>query len=546
MAEHLLQTKLYIPPIRPLHIPRPRLINKLQQGLDGKVTLISAPAGFGKTTTLVQWLHTCEQTAVWLSLDTADNDLFTFFSYLAATVSPLPDSGHQLHTRLPEQQTISAHHLMKAFLQDVTAVSTPFILVLDDYHTITNPDIEQTISWLIAHMPPIMHLVLASRAEPEFLLSRLCVQGQLTELREVDLRFTPDESTQFLHHTMGITLSEPNIISLQSQTEGWISGLQMAALSLQHHTDATVFIQTINGSNRYILDYLTEEMLEQQPAAIQDFLLKTAVLPRLNASLCQTLTDNSNSQQILEQLEANNLFIVSLDDQRGWFRYPTLFADLLHKQLQRRYPKQIPYLHKQAARWFAKDGNARTAVHHALTANDHELAGQIIQDNWLRLYHQGWISTALHWLESSPSALRQQSPPLNIAYCWTLVTRGDTHRIPPYLAQAKAALDDLIMQEMVPDSHPEYDFWAGQFDLLRSVLARVAGDTAVAIRHAEKNSVLIPAVEEKNGSALVLLTHGTMALELGLSYQNAGDFANAKKYLHQSMLASQQSGNFMT
>ena len=545
MAERLLHTKFFIPRTRPLQVPRQRLIDKLHQGLNRRVTLISAPAGFGKTTALVQWLQQCEQTAVWLSLDEADNDPFTCFKYLAAVVNKLPNVGYQLRIQLQEQQIGTVNDFMMAFLDDVTAVSTPFLLILDDYHVITNPKIEQAIAWLIDHIPSSMHLVLTSRAEPGFPLSRLRVQGELNELREADLRFTLAESTHFLKNVMALPLSENEITTLEARTEGWITGLQMAALSLQTHADTTAFITAFSGSNRYILDYLTEEVIEQQPPEIQEFLLKTAVLPRLSAPLCQAITKNARSQQILEQLEAHNLFIIPLDDNREWYRYHALFADLLRNRLQRTHSKQIPALHKRAAIWFATNGDARTAVHHALTIKDHRLAGQIIQDNWRKLFHQGWINTTLRWIESLPPDLRQQFPPLNVAYCWTLAIRGDTHRIPPYLAQAEAALDELIMQQMVPDSHPEYDFLAGQFDLIKAVLARVEGDTAVAIRYAEKNRVLLPAIEEKFGAALANLGYGAMALQLGLSYQVAGDFTNAEKHLQKSMIASQKSGNFI-
>jgi len=345
MATPILATKLYIPPPRPELVPRPRLIKRLNLSHRRKagVALISAPAGFGKTTVVTEWIHQSGDSepvnlsrVVWLSLDEGDNNPLRFFIHLIAALQRVdPEMGQGVQEML---QTDSAGPpptdvLMTALVNDMVAVSTDFTLVLDDYHEIEDATVEQALNFLIDHQPPQFHLIITSRADPNLPLSRLRARGQLTELRTNDLRFTTQESATFLNQVTGLSFSAKDIDALETRTEGWIAGLQLAALSMQSGGDTASFISNFTGSHRYIIDYLADEVLEQQPPQIKTFLLHTSILTRFSGLLCDAVTQQNNSQYMLEQLEAANLFLIPLDNDRHWYRYHHLFADLLQQRL---------------------------------------------------------------------------------------------------------------------------------------------------------------------------------------------------------------------
>jgi LuxR family maltose regulon positive regulatory protein len=324
MSAPILATKLYIPPPRSKIVLRPRLIERLNEGLQRKLTLISAAAGFGKTTLVSEWLAGCGQPVAWLSLDEGDNDLTQFLIYLVAALQTLAANiGAGVLAALQSPQPPSTESLLTTLLNEITTLPDHFVLVLDDYHVIDSKPVDQVLTFLLEHLPPRMHMVITTREDPDLPLARIRARGQLTELRAADLRFTPTEAADFLNQVMGLNLSAEDIAALETRTEGWIAGLQLAALSMQGHPDNTSYIQSFTGSHRFVLDYLVEEVLQQQSESVQTFLLRTSILDRMCGPLCDAvlLTPSSSGQETLEYLERANLFIVPLDDERRWYRY---------------------------------------------------------------------------------------------------------------------------------------------------------------------------------------------------------------------------------
>ena len=352
MTTPLLATKLYIPPIRPELVSRPRLIERLDAGLHRRLTLISAPAGFGKTTLLSEWIHrrgavTAPLQVAWLSLDEGDNDPTCFLAYFVAALQTIEgDVGQGLLAALQSPGAVNVESVLTTLLNEIAGFPDNFALVLDDYHVIESQPVDNALTFLLDHLPPQMHLVIASRSDPSLPLSRLRAGGQMTEIRADDLRFTLDEVAAFLDKVMGLNLSAENVAALETRTEGWIAGLQLAALSMQglkQSSDVTDFVNSFTGSDRYIQDYLADEVLQRRPKGTKDFLLKTSILNRLSGPLCDAVTKQKNSQAILEALEAANLFIVPLDNERRWYRYHHLFADLLRQRLRQSPPLCPPH-----------------------------------------------------------------------------------------------------------------------------------------------------------------------------------------------------------
>jgi hypothetical protein len=389
MASPLLITKLHIPSPRPNLVPRPRLVHRLEEGLrlGRKLTLISAPAGFGKTTLLSEWAGGCGWSVAWVSLDKADNDPARFWAYVIAALQTIhEDMGAAAQAALQSPQPPPIELLLTGLVNEITEVPDPFALVLDDFHVITEQQVRDALTFLLDNLPPQMHLILASRADPPWPLARLRARREMTELRADDLRFTSEEAAAFLNEVMKLDLSAEDVARLEARTEGWIVGLQMAALSMRGQRDVSGFIKAFTGSHRFILDYLVEEVLDQQPPGIQDFLLKTSILDRMTAPLCDAVcfgeadtasrsagsavTGREDSQAILEHLAQANLFLVPLDDERRWYRYHRLFADLLRSRLKQDHHERVCTLHCRASAWCEGQGLVSEAVRHALAAVD--------------------------------------------------------------------------------------------------------------------------------------------------------------------------------
>src|SRR5215218_274800 len=376
----LLATKLHIPRARPGFVVRPRLVDRLAQAHGGELTLVCAPAGFGKTALLADWARRDPRPVAWLSLDDADNDPVRFWRHVAAALDQArPGVASPVAGLLQGQQSASFQAVAATLVNELAGVADAVMLVLDDYHLIQAQSVHESLGFLLEHLPASLRLVVASRADPPLPLARLRARGQLAELRQRDLRFTPKEAAELLRTAVGSELPEAAVAALGDRTEGWVAGLQLAALSLRDRGDVTAFVEGFSGSHRYVLDYLAEEVLDRQPKQLRTFLLETSVLGRLSGPLCQAVTGRSDSQALLEQVERANLFLVPLDEVRGWWRYHHLFADLLRARLAREQPERLPELHHAAAAWSEEHGLVDDAVRHALAAEDTLWAARLIE-----------------------------------------------------------------------------------------------------------------------------------------------------------------------
>ena len=460
MSVPILATKLYIPSPRPGIVPRPRLIERLNDGLakGGRLTLISAAAGFGKTTLVSEWIATCGRPVAWVSLDEGDNDPARFLTYLIAALQTLALSevegiragiGEGLLAALQSPQPPHAEAVLTALLNEISAIPEPFLLVLDDYHAVDSQAADQSLTFLIEHQPPQMHLIIATREDPHLALARLRVRGQLSELRAADLRFTPAEAAEFLNRVMGLSLSAAEIAALETRTEGWIAGLQLAAISMQGHSDTASFIQSFTGSHHFVLDYLMEEVLNQQPESIQTFLLHTSILGRLCGPLCEALFADLPGQDTLEYLEHANLFIMALDDERRWYRYHHLFADLLQQRLQR--SGNVSVYHIRASQWYEDNGLEIEAFQHAAAANDVERATRLMEGKGIPLHFRGMVNTILAWLASLPESVLDAKPLLRVRSATMALTAGQTTGVEEKLQAAEKALENAPLDAQTRD-----------------------------------------------------------------------------------------------
>ncbi|MBE2224928.1 MAG: AAA family ATPase, partial [Anaerolineae bacterium] len=521
----MLQTKLYVPRLRPFLIPRPHLIEKLKWGLQCKLTLISAPAGFGKTTLITEWLSQRERPVGWVSLDEDDSDPQQFFSYVAAAIRPFPKSQHNLTNQLKSAQPVPAKTLAAAMINDLASASTPCLLVLDDYHELESADIDLALAFILDHMPPNLHLIITSRADPGFPLSRLRARNQLTELRANDLRFSVEETAVFLQTVMGISLTPEQIAALEARTEGWVAGLQMAALSMQNRDDVAGFIDNFTGSHHFIMDYLLEEVLTQQSVEVQDFLLETAVLTRLCADLCDAVRQSSpTSQQILEQLETHNIFLTPLDNERRWYRYHHLFADLLRQRLQQNCAEdEIVTLHHRASVWYEENGLELDAFHHAAAAHDFERTERLIAGEGVPLYFRGAGMATLKWLESLPTTVLNARPSLWVIVASALLAVGQHTAVEQKLQAAEAALQNVEPDENTQDL-------VGRIASMRATLAIIQHDVETIIT---QSRLALTLLHPDN-----LFNRMAATWTLGFAYQLQGDRAAASQSYTEVMAIS--------
>jgi LuxR family maltose regulon positive regulatory protein len=418
LPERILTTKLFAPRARSQRVARPHLTQRLTEGLHHKMMLISAPAGFGKTTLLSEWRETSATGAVsiaWVSLDKSDNDFTRFVAYIIAALqtiqSELGVHAQALLSTLP----VASEAVLVSLINDLAAFDGEIAVLLDDAHVIESQTIHEAIEFLLEHLPPHVHVIMASRTEPPLALARLRARNQLTEIHAADLRFTLDEATDFLQRVMNLDLPAPDLAALIHNTEGWPAGLQLAALSLQQPTDRSHPPGPVSGSDRYILDYLVEEVLQRQTEDVQTFLLQTSILDRLNGSLCDAITEQANSQAMLELLDRLNLFVVPLDTTRQWYRYHHLFTELLRDRLQHWQPERVPQLHQSASRWFADHALPREAIQHALAAGDHDRAAQLFEPLADKQLEPDAAALWAPWLKTlrSSSALARHVPLLS-------------------------------------------------------------------------------------------------------------------------------------
>ena len=439
MSTTLLQTKLYIPRRRPSLIARPRLIDKLNQGLNKELTLISAPAGFGKTTLVIEWLQQCDLPAAWLALDEGDNDPVRFWAYVTAALNQIGIPHLEVdRSASPSANMAAMENVVTAVINEITTIPSDFLFVLDDYHLISEQAVHQALSFLIEHMPAQMHLVIATRSDLPFPVARLRARSALNELRQKDLQFTIEEAAFYFNQLTGLDLETAAIETLTRRTEGWISGLHMAAVSIERHKDPDRFIQAFAGSDRYIADYLIEEVLNQQPAHIQEFLLKTAVLQRFTTALCAAVTQSqpAKSQEILDELERANLFVTALDNRRQWYRYHRLFADLLLQILHQTYPGLALDLHRRASMWYEEQSLNAEAIEHAFACSDYERAAHLIEEVAESTFDRSETVTLQGWCAALPSEILQDHLCLLFYYTWSLMQSGRAQdKVEDYLEQ---------------------------------------------------------------------------------------------------------------
>ena len=539
MPAPVLATKLYIPPPRPNAVQRPRLIDRLNAGLRTgcKLALISAPAGFGKTTLVSEWISTLTpnpsptrrgEKVAWLSLDEGDNDLTRFLSYLISALQTLDAKvGEAALGALQSSQPPPTEVLLTSLLNDLATLGD-VMLVLDDYHAIESQPIDDALSFFVDHLPPQLRLVIASREDPPLPLARLRARGQLTELRAVDLRFTPSEAAAFLNEVMQLNLSAADIAALETRTEGWIAGLQLAALSMQGRADTASFIQAFTGSHRFVLDYLMEEVLQRQPAAVRHFLLQTSILDRLCGPLCDAVTERADSRSTLEALERGNLFVVPLDDQRQWWRYHHLFADVLQARLIEEQSDRVSELHRRASEWFEQNDLPAEAIQHALIGKEFDRAANLIERVWSAMDLSYQSAAWLRWAQQLPDDLIRVHPVLCLGYAWALLSGGELEASEAWLRDAENWINPPnVRADMIVVDDAEYRSLPAAIAAARAYRALALGDIPGTIDHARRALAL--AAEDDHVRRIQ-----AMALS-GMAEYASGDLPAAE----QSLLAFQ-------
>ena len=531
MATAILVTKLYVPPPLPRAVARPRLIERLNEGMAAgrKLALVSAPAGFGKTTLVSEWVAGCGRPVAWLSLDEGDGDPARFLTYLVAALQTLAaDVGAGAWAMLQSPQPPAIESILTTLLNEIAALSHPFILVLDDYHAIDSEPIDQALVFLLDHLPPRMHLAIATREDPSLPLARLRARGQLTELRAADLQFTPAEAADFLNRAMGLNLSDGEVAALETRTEGWIAGLQLAAVSMQGHQDTAGFIKSFTASHRFVLDYLVEEVLQQQSESIQTFLLRTSILDRLCGPLCDALllAPSISGQETLAHLEHANLFIVPLDSERRWYRYHHLFGDLLRRRLGR--PQELPTLHLRASEWYETNDDLAGAFSHALAAGDFERAARLAEAAWPDMERSFQTSAWLGWVGKLPDAVVASRPRLCVVLGRAMTDVGDVNESETWLRNAERALARAQVEA-------ESRALTATIALIRGDNAQILGDLIGTVRYTELALQLAPEDD------LLLRAHA--AITLGFTRWATGDLEAALRALYAWMDDMQKMGN---
>jgi len=528
MPDLLLTTKLSIPSLRKDVVFRPHLIERLDvnllqnSGFGRRLTLISAPAGYGKTTLAIDWLQRLDLPVAWLSLDEADNDPRRFNAYLIAAMQQVDERlGRAATSMLHSPQPPTDEILLTALVNEISAITEPFILALDDYHVIHTPTIHNQLAFLLEHQPDNLHLVIAAREDPLLPTPRLRARGHMLEIRQVDLRFSTDETAEFLKTVMGLDLPPDEISALERRTEGWIAGLQLAALSMRGRNDLSGFIQAFTGSSRFVLDYLIEEVFNGQSPNVKDFLLKTSILERLTGPLCDAVTEQIVSQEMLEALEQANLFIVPLDQSRRWYRYHRLFADLLRHRLQTSSISENT-LHLRASQWYEINDLPSDAIHHALAGEDWERAVRLISANSNAMLKRGEVLTVIDWFQKLPEELLYSDPKLCFEYCWPLLLATRYGTAAPLLDRVEQVARDI----------PEF---LGEVFAAQAYLARGQGDHERMVERSQQALNLLP----KDS----IDSRGIVAVNLGLAYWHMGQMQQADEVLAEALEAGQKTDN---
>lgn len=557
-AELVLFTKVALPPLRPGLIARARLAELLNQAMDHRLLLLAAPAGFGKTTLLTQWRSQLGRRVAWVSLDVLDNDPQYFWRYVIAALQTVwPGLGQEALELLQAGPPAPLESILASLLNALLLLEEDTILVLDDYHLMSAQRIHDLLAFFLDHLPPSLHLVIASRTDPPLPLASLRVRQQMAEIRADDLRFTPEEVTSFLTEGMGLSLAEEQRATLVTSTEGWIAALQLAALSLKGREDPADFLHAFTtGSHHSLADYLAEEVLHQQPAALRRFLVQTAILDRLSGPLCAAVLQDDpvgqdapeqgdqSAQALLEHLERANLFLIPLDAGRRWYRYHHLFAEFLREQLRRTAPQHMPLLHRRAATWFERQGLLAEAIHHTLAAGDFNRAALLICQVGETLINRSDVTLLRQWLASLPEPLVRARPQLCLLHAWTLATMGQFEPAASWVHEAERGLAELVngsptatasLVTPVPPGEAErramLQKMAGEIAALRAHSATFFGDIPASLRFAQRALEMLP--QDR------LFLRGLSALNLGIASWLSGNVRSASQALSQARALGQ-------
>ena len=540
VAGPLIATKLYVPKLRDDLVARPRLLERLRRA-DSRLTLVSAPAGFGKTTLLAEWLDTTpgdDRAVAWVSLDPSDNEPARFWTYVLTALHGAVRTVGSTAMELLGSAPLATDLMLTTLLNDLAAAPTEVWLVLDDYHLVDSHDIGEGMAFLLEHLPPHVHVVLSTRADPDLPLARFRVRGELVEIRAGELRFTSGEAAAYLDEATGQHLSARDIEVLEGRTEGWIAALQLAALSLQGREDVSSFIAQFAGTDRYVVDYLVEEVLAHQAEPVRDFLLQTSVLDRLTGTLCDALTGREDGSLTLTTLERTNLFLVPLDDQREWYRYHHLFADVLRARLLAEQPELVPLLHQRASRWYEAHDSAEEAVRHALAARDFDRAVYLMEMAVPAIRRERREALLLGWLKALPDRFIRRSPVLSVLHGHMLLVSGDLDGVEARLDDAERAL------AAGPDgsAHPwaeteEQRTLPATIAVYRASLAQARGDVAGTVEHAGRALDLAGPGDH--------LARGSANGFLGLAAWAKGDVAAALETFAQAVASLHAAGNLV-
>jgi LuxR family transcriptional regulator, maltose regulon positive regulatory protein len=536
LAETILATKLYIPSLHPQAIQRQSILELMNAGLSiGKrLILVCAPAGYGKTTLVCEWLQKIPH-ACWVSLEKGDNDPRLFFSYLIAALQTIhPDVGGQAQAILDAPQSPPLEAVLSSLLNDLAQVHSQTVIVLDDYQSIHASQIHEGMAFLLDHLPPDAHFVITTRSDPALPLHRYRSRGQLVEIRADDLRFTTDEVSAFIKDIAGVSLSASEAATLETRTEGWAAGLQLAAISLRKKANIAEFIHSLAGSNRYILDYLMEEVLNNQTPDVQYFLMETAILDRLCPPLCDALhlDREGSSQHVLQYLEHENLFVIPLDNEGYWYRYHHLFQDLLLMRLKQSMPEKIQALHRSAGKWYETNGWIGEAVQHYIQAADFENAADMVEKHTLQLFAQGKLDQLMNWIQKLPADLSARRPWLSIHQAWVMAFAGKN-------SEAESLIQTVIQvsaeQDVLPDERKK--LWA-EIHGIRALIYITSGESQKALALAD---LLDEAVSPESSFA-----RSVILWAIGFAWRMQGQIDKATSAFREVLQIGRQINNLWT
>jgi len=534
--KNLLRTKFFVPPIRSNQIDRPRLGNLINVGMNHALILVSAPAGYGKTTLVSSWLKDRKIPSAWLSLDGSDNDPIHFLQYLLAALVPIaPGIKDDLYGMLQGIQPAQFENVINLLANELASISDPFVLVLDDLHVLHSEAVLKMLSCLLEHMPPQMHLVMLTRTDPPISLARLRARDQLLDIRADQLRFTQGEIAAFLNEAMGLHLSASDLSAMEKRTEGWIASLQLAALSMQGSQDIHAFVSAFTGSHHYVMDYLVEEVLKLQPEKVSNFLLQTSILDRLYGPLCEAVLDMDtagpmNGQAMLESLEEMNLFTIPLDDERHWYRYHHLFSDVLRKRLEHQSQQLLPELHRRASQWYEKNGFISESIQQAIEADDQDRAAHLLEDSGCFLLMSGEVATLLNWTDAIDFQAENR-PWLAIQKAWALALSGDLERVEPTLKVPEALLSHL-------EATDEVRTMQGTIAAARAQCASYRGNSQLAAEYARKALELLP-----DCSSITKSIRSVATSILGDASWINGDLEEAKRAFTEAIRIGKEADN---